>query len=680
MKESVKAILTSILLRTLEVEPSLKVDEGVERALQIVPDIDLFTVDVKTVKQYLSEIGENFRQRAVINPYWLSSAKDVHFYFYLVNAQPGWLRYLVEQIKALETGISHYILYGVWDSLIVLCGTKDEAAELLKRTQSTTYYDLTHFSAHRIPFFHRHKTTFLKESIESHEPELINQLVKKYNTPDVESKKKELERTNVILGPAWTLDSFPVPRISAFVGISLKGGSHELHPNDVLETFLKNDTLKACLVHFFEVENGYPFHYFAKLVCRDMDELDKVTDVIGFTRIGRVGQEGNTFIIASGREEFPTLRSKKLISIRPTLDLRHVEDVANLAITGLGSDAISTFNNLDGTTQLIILRSLDELIQQVAKRLWDDERERSIRKAVDIFARSSLEGCEGVRLAGAVMEIATTVEGLVKHGLRRIVEAVYGRNYARAQEDLKLPTRDFRKISLGKAVFAFRTIKGHKDFDFLVLVLEDDWLDRLERFVDLRNTWAHGGVSTTLSGELVIDEARRTIVEAIELIRWIGGIVLPALAMAPIIEVRLPERRHERKFGIFLCHSEADKDISERIAVGLKALNYPVWYAEWAIRPSESIVQKINEGLARNDTLVILLSPNSVSSKWVQRELNTVLMTQLSGQNVTVVPLLIAECDIPTVLKDIKYIDMTRDYQTGFIKLCEFLKLRASEN
>ena len=91
----------------------------------------------------------------------------------------------------------------------------------------------------------------------------------------------------------------------------------------------------------------------------------------------------------------------------------------------------------------------------------------------------------------------------------------------------------------------------------------------------------------------------------------------------------------------------------------------------------ESIVQKINEGLARNDTLVILLSPNSVSSKWVQRELNSVLMTQLSDQNVTVVPLLIAECDIPTVLKYIKYIDMTRDYQTGFIKLCEFLKLRA---
>ena len=636
------------------------------------------TNDEKALKLCLSEIGENLQQQAVINPNWLEKVQDVHFYFYLVNAQPGWLRHLEEQMKSLEVGISHYILYGVWDSLMILCGTEDEASELLKRIQSTTYYDLTHFSAHSVPLFHRYKTTYLNESNDSYDSEIINQLVNKYDTPDLESEKKELERTNVIIGPTWTLDTFPVPRISAFVGISLKGGSHELHPNEVLETLLKDDILKTCLVHLFEVKKGYPFHFFAKLVCRNMDELDKATDAIGFTRIGRVGLEGNTFIVASGREEILNVRSQRVKSIGLSPNLGHVEEVANQMILKLGFDAINKFNKLDGTTQLIVLRSFDELIQQVDRRSWDDERERSIQCAIDIFARSSLDGPEGIRMAGAVMEIATSVENFVKHVLRRIVESVYGRDYARAQQELRLPTKDFRNLSLGKAANAYRTIKVHKDFEFLVHVLEEDWLDRLERFADNRNSWAHGGVSTTLSGELVIDEARRTIIEAIELIRWIGGIILPELAKAKSIEVKLPVQRSGRKFGIFLSHSSADKEIAEKIAVGLEAVNFPVWYANWAIKPTESIVQRINDGLARNDTLVILLSPESVKSRWVQRELNSIIMAQLSGQNVTVVPVLIAECDIPEVLNDIKYIDMSDDFHAGFIKLLEIMKQRAN--
>jgi hypothetical protein len=483
----------------------------------------------------------------------------------------------------------------------------------------------------------------------------------------------------VILGPAWTFDAFSFPRISAFVGLSLKRGTHELHSNEVLEALLKVDVLKTCMVHLFEVDKGYPFHYFVKLTCNDMDELDKATDAIGFTRIGRVGLEGTTLIVASGREDFPTLRSRRGINITPSLDLMHIEEAANQMITRLGADRITAFNNLDGTTQLIVLRSLDELYQQASRRSWDEERENSIQSAIDIFTRSCLEESERAQMAGAVMVISTAVEGFVKHALRRIAEAVYGRDYGRAQKELKLPTKDFRKISLGKAVFAFRTIKEHDNFDFLSSILEDDYLDRLERFANLRNTWAHGGISTTFSGELVIDEGRRGLIEGIELIRWIGGSILPALAEAPSVEfstpeISLPEQRGKRESGIFISHSTADTDVADRIATGLRTFGYKVWYAEWAIAPGDSIVAKIEEELAKTDILVILLSPNSIRSRWVQRELNATLMRQLSGQKVKVVPIMIAESDIPAILKDIKYIDMTQDFQTGFLKLLEFLK------
>jgi hypothetical protein len=101
---------------------------------------------------------------------------------------------------------------------------------------------------------------------------------------------------------------------------------------------------------------------------------------------------------------------------------------------------------------------------------------------------------------------------------------------------------------------------------------------------------------------------------------------------------------------------------------------YPVWYSDWAIKAGESIVEKINEGLTQNDTLVVLLSRESVASPWVRRELTATVMDQLAGQDVTVVPILIEECSIPPVLRDIRYIDMRPDrFEKGFIELLEFL-------
>jgi len=681
MKDSVERILISILLRTLEMEPHSKLSDNIERLLRVFPDIPLLTKDEKAISQHLNAIAYKFRQRAVINPYWLSTTQDMHFYFYLVNSQPGWLRQLVEQTKALGAGVSHYILYGEWDSLVVLFGIEREADELLEKIQATTNYELAHFSARNIPFFYRYKPTALEKLGElPYSDDVIKTLVEQYGTAEVESELSDLERAGLILGPSWSIDSSVSPRISAFIGISFKRGSHEITPDEVLEALLRSDSLNSCMVHLFEVDKGYPFHYLAKLVCKDMEELDKATDAIGFTRIGRVGFEGNTLIVASEKEDHLTLRSPMEISIAPSIDLGHVEEVANQMITKLGLDTAGSFNKLDGTRQLIILRSLDELYEQAQRRSWDEDREKSIQSAITSFAGSVLEDPEIAHLEGAVMIIATAVEGYVRHALRRIAESAYARDYARAQDEFKLSTKDFRKISLGKAVHALQTIKKHDDFDFLSSALEDDWLERLEKFTDIRNAWAHDGVSKTLSGELIIDEARRAMVEAIELIRWIGGNVIPALAKAPAPELEpeeltLPERPSESEPAIFISHSALDGQVAERIANVLKSLpTYNIWYAEWAIAPGESIVEKIEENLSKTDLLLILLSPNSVTSRWVQRELNATLMRQLSGQKVSVVPILIKECEIPATLKDIKRIDMAGDFQAGVIELLEFLR------
>lgn len=209
-------------------------------------------------------------------------------------------------------------------------------------------------------------------------------------------------------------------------------------------------------------------------------------------------------------------------------------------------------------------------------------------------------------------------------------------------------------------------------------VLTDDRLDRLTRFADLRNKWAHGEGRALVSWERAVDEGTRALVEGIEIIRWIGSSVLPGLADSPSIvsgvtEMSLPAKRGSRGPGIFISYSSPDKAVARSLAVMLDQLGYSVWYDDWAIGPGDSIVGKISEGLARKDMLIVLLSPSSVRSLWVRRELNTALMSQLSGQAVKVVPVMTKKCSIPTILKDIKYIDMTQGLQKGFVQLLEFL-------
>jgi hypothetical protein len=65
------------------------------------------------------------------------------------------------------------------------------------------------------------------------------------------------------------------------------------------------------------------------------------------------------------------------------------------------------------------------------------------------------------------------------------------------------------------------------------------------------------------------------------------------------------------------------------------------WYDEAEIRWGDSIVQKVNEGLAASRYVVVVFSPSFVQKNWPQRELNAVLNQEASTGEVKVLPLLV---------------------------------------
>jgi hypothetical protein len=120
---------------------------------------------------------------------------------------------------------------------------------------------------------------------------------------------------------------------------------------------------------------------------------------------------------------------------------------------------------------------------------------------------------------------------------------------------------------------------------------------------------------------------------------------------------------------VFLCHSSSDKPFVDRLASDLEKVNIGVWYDKWEIKVGDSLIEKIQEGIDNNDYLAIILSPESVLSEWVRRELNSALMKEITGKKIIVLPCLLCNCSIPSFLSEKKYADFRSSYEDGFTDL-----------
>jgi hypothetical protein len=55
-------------------------------------------------------------------------------------------------------------------------------------------------------------------------------------------------------------------------------------------------------------------------------------------------------------------------------------------------------------------------------------------------------------------------------------------------------------------------------------------------------------------------------------------------------------------------------------------------------------------------------------------ELNSVLVKQLRGEQVLVVPVVIEPCEIPPILDDIKRVELEGDFEGGFLKIWDAIR------
>ncbi|KPA15024.1 molecular chaperone Tir [Candidatus Magnetomorum sp. HK-1] len=134
------------------------------------------------------------------------------------------------------------------------------------------------------------------------------------------------------------------------------------------------------------------------------------------------------------------------------------------------------------------------------------------------------------------------------------------------------------------------------------------------------------------------------------------------------------EKNKDNIGSLFVSHASEDKPFIDKLIPILDKYASKVWYDKREILVGDSITHKINEGLSTATALMVVLSKSSTDKQWVIRELGAALNMQISSANVKVLPVLLENCEIPPLLRDIKYADFTNSFETGVNQLISGLQ------
>jgi hypothetical protein len=124
---------------------------------------------------------------------------------------------------------------------------------------------------------------------------------------------------------------------------------------------------------------------------------------------------------------------------------------------------------------------------------------------------------------------------------------------------------------------------------------------------------------------------------------------------------------------IFISHSSSDKPFAQELHRVLKDIGHDPWIDDRDIQVGEDIVEAVGRAVRDADFLLVVLTPNSVKSRWIQNELNTKYWQEVDSRCIQVIPILKETCELPTLLQSKLYADFSQDFLMGLIPLLKSL-------
>jgi hypothetical protein len=117
---------------------------------------------------------------------------------------------------------------------------------------------------------------------------------------------------------------------------------------------------------------------------------------------------------------------------------------------------------------------------------------------------------------------------------------------------------------------------------------------------------------------------------------------------------------------LFLSYSSLDHAFAKSIVDVLRHHAIPVWHSATSLVGGQLWHDEVGDALRRCDWFAVIISPHSVNSMWVKRELEFVLDERRLADKI--LPLLYQACDYKRfswALSSSQMIDFTGDFHTA---------------
>ncbi len=108
------------------------------------------------------------------------------------------------------------------------------------------------------------------------------------------------------------------------------------------------------------------------------------------------------------------------------------------------------------------------------------------------------------------------------------------------------------------------------------------------------------------------------------------------------------------KYNVFISSQSKDREWVRRLVDALSEQGLHVWYDEMEIKPGDSIVERVEEGLHDSTYVVFVITSETARSNWAAAELGAALALQKP-----LIPIVAEDTpleDIPGPIKSRKYL------------------------
>jgi len=124
--------------------------------------------------------------------------------------------------------------------------------------------------------------------------------------------------------------------------------------------------------------------------------------------------------------------------------------------------------------------------------------------------------------------------------------------------------------------------------------------------------------------------------------------------------------------SVFISYGSLDRADALEVWHILKKERIDVWLDAFDINPSENLEEELFKNIKKADVLCLLLSPSSVSSEWVRKEIEQAL-TQRQERGLKILAIILRPCEIPDQIKGITALRAYETYE-GFKN--EYIRLK----